>query len=240
MTAPKIIIDVKNGGIIGSSVQPLDQHDIKNRGVKVSFGHQGTNFIGMRTLVGTGTKGQGNTGDITFDTWEHSTSTSREVMRINGTGNVGIGTDKPNAKLFINSNASDPATVGTNALTIGSSNPDDGRLQMGISKGYSWIQSHGAKPLIINKHNTVGIGTTSPTQAKLVVSGSVNHTPKFLRQDIFGGKFYQDEIINKLTTSNSKIPYSIYASNHVAAQQFYTFSDSRIKNIVGLSYASKD
>jgi uncharacterized protein (UPF0335 family) len=167
--------------------------------------------------------------------------TYTEYMRIqNETGNVGIGIDKPNAKLYINSKASDPATVGTNALTIGSSNPDDGRLQMGISKGYSWIQSHGAKPLIINKHNTVGIGTTSPTQAKLVVSGSVNHTPKFLRQDIFGGKFYQDEIINKLTTSNSKIPYSIYASGHIAAQQFSTFSDARIKNIVGQSNATKD
>ena len=174
ITIPKIIVDVKENSIIGSSVQPQDQHDIKNRGIKVSFGHQGTNFIGMRTLVASGTNGGGNSGDISFDTWEYNTSTSREVMRINGTGNVGI-------------------------------------------------------------------GSKTPTQAKLVVSGNT------LSNVAYQG-YYSYFILHGRQQTGFRIDntrkvtekYSIYASNRIAAEEFNAFSDARIKNIFGVSNASKD
>lgn len=100
---PKIALDVKLGSVIGTSEQPNGQHDQESKGIKVSFGHQGSEFVGMRTFVSGGTNHCGNSGDIRFDTWECNTSASREVMRISGRGNVGIGTDNPSqARLVVN------------------------------------------------------------------------------------------------------------------------------------------
>lgn len=103
ISKPKIALDVKLGSTIGTSEQPNGQHDESSKGIKVSFGHQGADFIGMRTIVSGGTNHCGNSGDIRFDTWECNTSGSREVMRISGRGNVGIGTDNPlQARLVVN------------------------------------------------------------------------------------------------------------------------------------------
>jgi hypothetical protein len=100
---PKLALDVKLGNVIGTSEQPNGQHDEQSKGMKVSFGHQGAEFVGMRTFVSGGTNHCGNSGDIRFDTWECNTSGSREVMRISGRGNVGIGTDNPSqARLVVN------------------------------------------------------------------------------------------------------------------------------------------
>jgi hypothetical protein len=85
----------------------------------VSFGHRvfgTTEFVGMRTLIGAGTNGCGNTADIRFDTWECGTSVSREVMRITGGGEVGIGTSTPTSKLDV------AGMVTADDLTISSTN----------------------------------------------------------------------------------------------------------------------
>src|SRR6185503_17291298 len=68
-------------------------HDVANRGPKVSFGYNtvGTDFAGMKVQVVPGLNFCGNSGDLLFNTWECNTAPSREVMRINGSGNVGIG-----------------------------------------------------------------------------------------------------------------------------------------------------
>lgn len=104
---PFLHLETVAGGIIGNSTTIGVQHDTTNRGLKISFGYQvnGSNeFVGMRSLVGPGTAGCGNTGDIRFDTWECQSSISREVMRITGRGNVGIGTSSPSQRLTVNGN----------------------------------------------------------------------------------------------------------------------------------------
>ena len=78
----------------------------------------------------------------------------------------------------------------------------------------------------------VGIGTTSPTQAKLVVSGSggteVNLSYGFLNSS--GGT-------GTVTSGNNY--YSIFANQRIACSQFNAFSDSRIKkNVVDINDSS--
>jgi hypothetical protein len=95
-----------------------------------------------------------------------------------GGGRVGIGTTSPAAKLQIINKAED-----SNGYTLILGPITSANLRLGYNKDYSWIQSHGAKPLRINElgNNTilnlnkgsVGIGTESPGSDKLAVNGSI-------------------------------------------------------------------
>ncbi|HMT71518.1 MAG TPA: tail fiber domain-containing protein [Saprospiraceae bacterium] len=104
---PTIKLELDTNQIIGTSRTFGPIQDIGNRGTKMSFGYigVGSEFAGMKAIVKAGTNGCGNSGDITLHTWECNTSVSREVMRINGSGNVGINTSAPTAKLSVNGNA---------------------------------------------------------------------------------------------------------------------------------------
>ena len=77
----------------------------------------------------------------------------------------------------------------------------------------------------------VGIGTTSPTQGKLVVSGSgteVNLSYGFLNNSGNTG-----------TVTNANTYYSIYADQRIACSEFNAFSDSRIKkNVIDINDSS--
>ncbi|MDH4473238.1 MAG: tail fiber domain-containing protein [Fluviicola sp.] len=98
---PKTTLDVRVGSIIGTAEAPADEGAATNRGSKVRFGGMVNQFVGMDILVKEGTKGAGNSSDIAFSTWETNTSASREVMRLNGTGNLGLGTATPAGKLHL-------------------------------------------------------------------------------------------------------------------------------------------
>jgi uncharacterized protein (TIGR02145 family) len=91
-TAPLLLLDAKAGQIMGTSATTVSQHDASNRGTKVSFGASVESdldeFAGMRIEVEAGTNGGGNTADVVFNTWEYNTAYSREVIRINGAGNI--------------------------------------------------------------------------------------------------------------------------------------------------------
>lgn len=207
------------------------------------LGHYGKDYAtfaykGLGNVKGTYALLQKNTGETFLNASIGQPINFRinnvNKMVIKPDGNIGIGTDNPNSKLFINSEASDPYTVGTNAFTVGSSNAADGRLQIGIDKGYSWLQSHGGKPLVINLGNNVGIGTKTPTQAKLVVSGNAKHNLGNFRW------FAYYSSGTGIASGSNTIPYSIYATDRVAAQQFNAFSDARIKHVIGVSNTEKD
>lgn len=127
-TQPKTFVDVKAGAVIGTGDAPADQHSAPNKGTKVRFGALVNEYVGMDIIVKDGTNNGGNAGDIAFNTWECNTASSREVMRVNGRGNVGIGTAAPLSKLHIaatgNANplgngllvANDTASAGQDAI----------------------------------------------------------------------------------------------------------------------------
>ncbi|MDW3197035.1 MAG: hypothetical protein R8G66_31950 [Cytophagales bacterium] len=112
------------------------------------------------------------------------------------TGDIGIGTTSPGAKLHVVNQAQDS---NGNTLILG---PGGGaQLRLGYGTNYSWIQAHGGKPLRINElgNNTivnlsgglVGIGTSAPTQ-KLSVNGKIN-AEEIILEDVAGADFVFEE-----------------------------------------------
>ncbi|MFN0085729.1 MAG: tail fiber domain-containing protein [Blastocatellia bacterium] len=92
----------------------------------------------------------------------------KSALMIDGSGNVGIGATGPQAKLQILHANQD---ANGNALILGPT--DQSNLRLGYHQDYSWVQSHGSKPLAINPlGNNVGIGTTAPI-TKLQVIGDL-------------------------------------------------------------------
>lgn len=84
----------------------------------------------------------------------------------------------------------------------------------------------------------VGVGTATPTNAKLVVSGSSNSTLGLY------GRFRQPGTLLDAIPTNAvnggTNPYSIYANSNVAANEFHAFSDARIKKIAGRTNNAED
>src|SRR6185503_6782296 len=97
------------------------------------------------------------------------TNPLEERVRITSAGNVGIGIPAPEGRLQILNSAQD--ANGT-TLIIG---PTTGaNLRLGYHTDYSWIQSHGNKPLQINPlANSVGVGPVvmPGLQGRFMVSG---------------------------------------------------------------------
>lgn len=80
-------------------------------------------------------------------------------------GNVAVGASETSAKMQVINQAQD---ADGNTLILGPINA--AHLRLGYHTDYSWIQSHGAKPLALNPiGNNVGIGTAESPTARLEV-----------------------------------------------------------------------
>jgi hypothetical protein len=75
----------------------------------------------------------------------------------------------------------------------------------------------------------VGVGLTSPTKARIEVSGGVSYKPSpSLSFRFINGS---SSTIGSSNTTNSTATYSIWVSNAIGASEFHAFSDERLKNI---------
>lgn len=124
--------------------------------------------------------------------------------------------------------------LGYTGATIGSQNDtgiNAGDLRFSTNSNGSTLTP--TTRMIITSDGDVGIGTTNPTQAKLVINGSQAQTYTsygYLNRTTPTGTF------NGSATND----YSIYASDRIAAPEFNAFSDERIKNIIGVSNKKED
>ncbi len=84
---------------------------------------------------------------------------------------------------------------------------------------------------LLSSNGSVGIGTTTPTQAQLVVNGSQNFTTAY------GYLRSTGTIETAVSATNA---YSIYASARIATTEFNAFSDARIKSIKGITNNAND
>jgi hypothetical protein len=139
-TNPNIPLDVGNAlenPRIGRDLNFGSVHDADKRD-SVFFGRRdgsGLDFLGMECKVDTHTAlGYGdysNQTKIGFHTWGNNYAASREVMCINGAGNVGIGTANPISRLDV-SDLSDSATNPVLTLNYNGSLPYSSRIWQAV------------------------------------------------------------------------------------------------------------
>ena len=144
-------------------------------------------FLGIELKVDTTTNmGYGSADNqtaIIFQTWGNSYAVSREVMRIRGDGNVGIGEDSPNKKLHIKGDGEDSTAIKIESTN--SSGPGFMYIQRN-KDGKAYVLNHSNHALILGTNNTsqlylkedgnVGIGINNP-ESSLQVSGTVMDQP---------------------------------------------------------------
>jgi hypothetical protein len=98
--------------------------------------------------------------------------------------------------------------------------------------GIGFSTSNGTGKMFIDSEGRVGVGTSTPNTARLVVHGTGNsfHIDKY--------HYLNRNGVGEVNNENAR--YSIHADGRVAAIEFNAFSDERIKNIEGRSDGATD
>lgn len=120
-----------------------------------------------------------------------------------------------------------------NTLLGASSSVSLNSISNATAVGYN-VSLTTSNTVILGNGAAVGIGTSSPTQAMLVINGSN------------ASNFTSYGYLNRTTPTGTyngaavSANYSIYASDRIAATEFNAYSDARIKNIKGITNNAED
>lgn len=232
------------GGAISTFGTNFSQIDFKN------FDSNGLaiDYVGSR-ISSQNTNGTDD-GDLRFST---NNGTLLERMIITNDGNVGINTFSPTEKLevggktktlnlqitsgavagyILQSDATGNGTwVNASSLTVTETDPQVASTTTNYMP--KWNGTSLVDGQVFDNGTNVGIGTTTPTQAKLVVNGFTSNSVGNFGQ-------FKNDGTGSTNTTGTPYAYSIYASNRIAASEFNAFSDARIKNIKGISNSKSD
>ncbi|MFT5145136.1 MAG: hypothetical protein ACI84D_003778, partial [Thalassolituus oleivorans] len=186
-----------------------------------------------RLRIGVDSTGNG-TGFL--QAWNEAVGATSLLLNPNG-GNVGIGTTTPASPLTLKTG---PSSVGfeqtDGTIRVGTyvgGSTTGGKLGTLSNHPLSLFINGGGPILTIGTNSNVGIGTTTPTEAKLVVSGWVlNYTVS---------PYWFTPAYSPSYTHTGHYHTSIKASNWiVSGSGLIVASDARIKNIKGRSDAAQD
>lgn len=112
--SPYSKLDVVGSSLFLSTHASDNQHDANERSsyyLGSKAGNTADGFTGMKTTVEPGVAGCGNGSSIAFQTWACNISSSRDVMKIDQRGNVGIGTSSPQTMLEVGANNASSTAV---------------------------------------------------------------------------------------------------------------------------------
>jgi hypothetical protein len=170
----------------------------------------------------------GATGNIRFLT---GSSTSTERMRIDGSGNVGIGTTSPSAKLQINGTGTsivrilETSTTGYGGFNFSNTGTQNYSIGIGgtaetafsvANKWYLYDSLAGAMRMVVDTSGNVGIGTTSPTLFSGYKTLSLEGTNGgVFESKVAGGataQFYASSA-GTVINSTSALPLILYTSS---------------------------
>lgn len=149
------------------------------------------------------------------------------------TANLQITNGAANGYILQSSSTGDAAWVNPSTLPLTVTENDPEVSSVGAGMMPKWNGTTLVDSQLYDDGSNIGIGTTNPTQAKLVVNGFDTNT------------FANYGFLNRTTPTGTLNPgtvqnYSIYASNRIAASEFNAFSDARIKNIKGITNNKQD
>lgn len=207
--------------------------------------------IGNDATIEAGSGGS-ETTNLIFKT--ASSGTESEAMRIDGSGNVGIGNNSPGVKLEANgdikSNVADGSNAQISAITAGSSNYATLTTTNG-SRSYSMQvrpdqsnafairdETGGANRFLINTSGHVGIGI-SPTQALHVDEPTSNNQACIINSSLSSFQGQVLKLTSVRTTTNSSFNFFLCGADKLAIRDsgnvvnannsYGQFSDQRLK-----------